>query len=70
LPGIYLSNFSDWDSKAQSATIMTELGFQGITFQYERTLDLYENIGDHTNDIHENSKYFILFLGEPLMMPA
>ena len=49
---------------------MTELGFQGITFQYERTLDLYENIGDHTNDIHENSKYFILFLGEPLMMPA
>jgi len=70
LRGIYLSNFSDRDGKAQSATIMTEWGFQGITFQYKRTFDLYGKIRDHTNDIHDNSKNLNFFMGEPLMIPA
>ena len=38
---IYLGNFIDRDGKAQSVTIMTKWGFQGITFQYERIFDLY-----------------------------
>lgn len=55
--GIYLSNFVYWDAKEQGENMMREWGFHSITYQRDRTFNLYAKIDDHANDVHDYLKY-------------
>lgn len=55
--GIYLSNFVYWDAKEQGENMQREWGFNTITYQRDRTFNLYAKIDDHANDVHDYLKY-------------
>lgn len=55
--GIYLSNFIQWDAKAQAEIMMKEWDFAPVTYQRERTFNLHSKIEDHANDVHDFLKY-------------
>jgi N-acetyl sugar amidotransferase len=55
--GIYLSNFFPWDAKEQAETMMRTWGFSPISYQRDRTFNLYAKIDDHANDVHDYLKY-------------
>lgn len=55
--GVYLSNFVNWDAKAHAEFMMETWGFRGITFERDRTFNLYGKIEDHANDVHDYLKY-------------
>jgi N-acetyl sugar amidotransferase len=55
--GIYLSNFFYWDAKRQAEHMIKEWNFGAVTFERERTFNLYGKIEDHANDVHDYLKY-------------
>lgn len=55
--GIYMSNFFKWDAKYQAEKMISEWGFSPITYERERTFNLYAKIEDHANDVHDYLKY-------------
>lgn len=55
--GIYISNFVDWNAKAHGELMIEKWGFSPITFERERTFNLYGKIEDHANDVHDYLKY-------------
>lgn len=55
--GIYLSNFMDWDAKRQTKFVMDTWGFSPVTYERERTFNLFAKIEDHANDVHDYLKY-------------
>jgi len=55
--GIYLSNFVDWDAKRQGELMISEWGFSPVTYERDRTFNLYAKIEDHANDVHDFQKY-------------
>lgn len=55
--GIYLSNFTPWDAKGHGELMMKEWGFGAISYERERTFNLYAKIEDHANDVHDYLKY-------------
>lgn len=57
LRGIYLSNFYYWNAKEQYLTMNREWDFAAITFERERTFNLFSKIEDHANEVHDYLKY-------------
>lgn len=57
LRGIYLSNFVDWDAKHHVEKMIEEWDFGPVTFERDRTFNLYAKIEDHANDVHDYLKY-------------
>jgi N-acetyl sugar amidotransferase len=55
--GIYLSNFFSWDAKAHAELMIKEWDFSPVTYERERTFNLYAKIEDHANDVHDYLKY-------------
>jgi N-acetyl sugar amidotransferase len=55
--GIYLSNFVDWNAKQHAELMISEWDFGTITFERDRTFNLYAKIEDHANDVHDYLKY-------------
>jgi len=55
--GIYLSNFIDWDAKAQTELMMAEWNFAPVTYKRDRTFNLFSHIEDHANDVHDYLKF-------------
>lgn len=55
--GIYLSNFVYWNAKRQAELMMEKWGFSPVTYERERTFNLYSKIEDHANDVHDYLKY-------------
>ena len=55
--GIYLSNFFDWNAKAHAELMIREWGFAPVTYERERSFNLYGKIEDHANDVHDYLKY-------------
>jgi N-acetyl sugar amidotransferase len=55
--GIYLSNFVDWNAKAHAELMIREWDFAPVTYERERTFNLYAKIEDHANDVHDYLKY-------------
>lgn len=55
--GIYLSNFYYWNAKEQAENMMREWDFAPVTYERDRTFNLYAKIEDHANDIHDYLKY-------------
>ena len=55
--GVYLSNFISWDAKVQGELMMDTWGFSGITYERDRSFNLYGKIEDHANDVHDYMKY-------------
>ena len=55
--GIYLSNFINWDAKAQSEKIIKTWNFSPVSYKRDRTFNLYSKIEDHANDVHDYLKY-------------
>jgi N-acetyl sugar amidotransferase len=55
--GIYLSNFVDWDGKKQAETMIKEWGFSPVSYERDRTFNLYSKIEDHANDVHDFQKF-------------
>ena len=55
--GIYLSNFINWDAKAQSEKMIKEWNFSPVSYKRDRTFNLYSKIEDHANDVHDYLKY-------------
>ncbi|OGR23738.1 MAG: N-acetyl sugar amidotransferase [Desulfobacterales bacterium RIFOXYA12_FULL_46_15] len=55
--GIYLSNFFNWDAKPQAEFMIKEWGFSPVSYERERTFNLYAKIEDHANDVHDYLKY-------------
>jgi N-acetyl sugar amidotransferase len=55
--GVYLSNFFDWNAKAHAELMIKEWDFAPVTYERERTFNLYGKIEDHANDIHDYLKY-------------
>jgi N-acetyl sugar amidotransferase len=55
--GIYMSNFFKWDAKHQAETVMREWDFSPVTYERDRTFNLYAKIEDHANDVHDYLKY-------------
>lgn len=55
--GIYLSNFFDWDAKPQAELMIREWGFSPVSYERDRTFNLYAKIEDHANDVHDYLKY-------------
>jgi len=55
--GIYVSNFFPWDAKKQAIDMMDHWDFAGITYERDRTFNLYSKIEDHANDVHDYMKY-------------
>jgi len=55
--GIYISNFFDWDAKAQTELMIKEWGFNTIAYKRDRTFNLFSKIEDHANDVHDYLKY-------------
>jgi len=57
LRGIYLSNYIEWEAKAQSETVMKEWGFESVRYPKDRSFVQYSKIDDHANDVHDYLKY-------------
>lgn len=55
--GIYLSNFLNWDAKPHAELMIREWGFSPVTYERDRTFNLYAKIEDHANDVHDYLKY-------------
>ena len=55
--GIYLSNFFPWDAHDHAIKMMQEWDFGAVTWERERTFNLYSKIEDHANDVHDYLKY-------------
>ncbi|WP_299615478.1 N-acetyl sugar amidotransferase [Pelagibius sp.] len=55
--GIYMSNFFFWNAKAQGEKMIAEWDFAPVTYERERTFNLYAKIEDHANDVHDYLKY-------------
>jgi len=55
--GIYLSNFFPWEAKAQAERMISEWGFSPVSYERDRTFNLYAKIEDHANDVHDYLKY-------------
>ncbi len=55
--GIYLSNFVSWDAKSHAEAMIKEWNFAPVTYERERTFNLYSKIEDHANDVHDYLKY-------------
>lgn len=55
--GIYISNFFPWDAKEHAELMMDKWQFSGISYERERTFNLYGKIEDHANDVHDYLKY-------------
>ncbi|MBI3529697.1 MAG: N-acetyl sugar amidotransferase [Betaproteobacteria bacterium] len=55
--GIYLSNFVNWDAKSHAEAMIKEWNFAPVTYERERTFNLYAKIEDHANDVHDYLKY-------------
>jgi N-acetyl sugar amidotransferase len=55
--GIYLSNFFSWNAKEHAELMIREWGFAPVTYERERTFNLYAKIEDHANDVHDYLKY-------------
>ncbi len=55
--GVYLSNFVNWDAKAHGEFMMKTWGFKGITYERDRSFNLYGKIEDHANEVHDYLKY-------------
>lgn len=55
--GIYLSNFYEWDAKSQAETMIREWNFRPVSYERDRTFNLYSKIEDHANDIHDYLKF-------------
>jgi N-acetyl sugar amidotransferase len=57
LRGVYLSNFFPWNAKDHCETMHREWNFQGVSYERERTFNLFSKIEDHANDVHDYLKY-------------
>ena len=55
--GHYLSNFFNWEGKAQGEKVIEEWDFKPVTYPRERTFFQYAKIEDHANDVHDYLKY-------------
>ncbi|MBF0233101.1 MAG: N-acetyl sugar amidotransferase [Desulfamplus sp.] len=55
--GIYLSNFFPWNAKQQAELMIKEWNFSPVSYDRERTFNLYAKIEDHANDVHDYLKY-------------
>ncbi len=55
--GIYMSNFFRWDAKVQAETMIREWGFSPVSYERDRTFNLYAKIEDHANDVHDYLKF-------------
>ena len=55
--GIYMSNFFRWDAKTQAETMIREWGFSPVSYERDRTFNLYAKIEDHANDVHDYLKF-------------
>lgn len=55
--GIYLSNFINWEAKAQTELMMKTWDFAPVTFHRDRTFNLYSHIEDHANEVHDYMKF-------------
>ena len=55
--GIYLSNFIDWNAKSHAELMIREWDFSPVTYERDRTFNLYAKIEDHANDVHDYLKY-------------
>jgi len=55
--GIYLSNFINWNAKKQTDFVISEMGFSPVTYERERTFNLFSKIEDHANDVHDYLKF-------------
>lgn len=55
--GIYMSNFFFWNAKAQGEKMIAEWDFAPVTYERERSFNLYAKIEDHANDVHDYLKY-------------
>ena len=55
--GIYLSNFVNWDAKAQTELMMKEWNFAPVTYDRQRTFNLFSHIEDHANEVHDYLKF-------------
>lgn len=55
--GIYLSNFIDWNAKRQTEFVIDEMGFSPVSYERERTFNLFSKIEDHANDVHDYLKF-------------
>lgn len=54
--GLYLSNFVEWDAKAQTEKMIKEYGFETAE-KKERTFNLYDKNDDAANEVHDYLKY-------------
>lgn len=57
LRGIYLSNFFPWNAKTHVETMRREWDFAPVTYERDRTFNLFAKIEDHANDVHDYLKY-------------
>lgn len=55
--GIYISNFFHWNAKKQYEEMAERWDFAGVTYERDRTFNLYSKIEDHANDVHDYLKY-------------
>lgn len=55
--GLYLSNFIHWDAKAHGDFMMKTWDFSGISYERDRSFNLYGKIEDHANEVHDYLKY-------------
>jgi N-acetyl sugar amidotransferase len=55
--GVYLSNFVTWEAKSQGQNMIDTWDFSPVTYERERTFNLYAKIEDHANDVHDYLKY-------------
>jgi N-acetyl sugar amidotransferase len=55
--GIYVSNFFNWNGKAQAELMMDEWDFAPVTHDLDRTFNLHSKLEDHANSVHDYLKY-------------
>ncbi len=55
--GIYITNYFNWDPKAQSELVIEKYGFQPLTAKRARTFHLCAKTDDHANEVHDYMKY-------------
>lgn len=55
--GIYISNFFFWDAKRHAVEMIEKWGFRPVSFDKERSFNLYSKIEDHANAVHDYLKY-------------
>ena len=55
--GIYLSNFIDWNGLANTRHMIKTWDFGAVTYERQRTFNLFSKIEDHANDVHDYLKY-------------